>query len=79
LRYYKQRRRQPTIQKSGGLFKGDALQVMRQFPSAQFRVIVTSPPYNLRNSSGHGLRDGRAAANGTMRRYYKVTINMQIA
>jgi len=57
--YYKQRRRQPTIQKTGGLFKGDALQVMRQFPSAQFRVIVTSPPYNLRNSSGHGLRDGR--------------------
>ncbi|MGB0232453.1 MAG: DNA-methyltransferase [Candidatus Puniceispirillaceae bacterium] len=32
---------------------------MRQFPSAHFRVIVTSPPYNLRNSSGHGLRDGR--------------------
>ncbi|MEK9708743.1 MAG: site-specific DNA-methyltransferase [Alphaproteobacteria bacterium] len=29
------------------------------FPSAHFRVIVTSPPYNLRNSSGHGLRDGR--------------------
>ena len=57
--YYKQRRRKPAIQKTGGLFKGDALQVMRQFPSAQFRVIVTSPPYNLRNSSGHGLRDGR--------------------
>lgn len=57
--YYKQRRRQPTIQKTGGLFKGDALQVMRQFPSAQFWIIVTSPPYNLRNSSGHGLRDGR--------------------
>lgn len=58
--YHKQhRRRHPTIQKTGGLFKGDALQLMRQFPSAHFRVIVTSPPYNLRNSSGHGLRDGR--------------------
>ena len=58
--YHKQhRRRHPTIQKTGGLFKGDALQVMRQFPSPHFRVIVTSPPYNLRNSSGHGLRYGR--------------------
>ena len=77
--YHKQhRRRHPTIQKTGGLFKGDALQVMRQFPSAHFRVIVTSPPYNLRNSSGHGLRYGRAA-NGTMRRYCKGMTNMMIA
>ena len=53
------RRRHPTIQKTGGLLKGDALQATRQFPSAHFRVIVTSPPYNLRHSSGHGLRDGR--------------------
>jgi len=58
--YHKQhRRRHPTIQKTGGLFKGNALQVMRQFPSAHFWVIVTSPPNNLRKSSGHGLRDGR--------------------
>ena len=58
--YHKQhRRRHPTIQKTGSLFKGDALQLIRQFPSAHFRVIVTSPTNNLRNSSGHGLRDGR--------------------
>ena len=57
--YHKQHlRRHPTIQKTVGLLKGDALQLMRRFPSAHFRVIVTSPPYNLRNCSGHGLRDG---------------------
>jgi len=56
--YNKQhRRRHLTIQKTGVLFKGDALQVIRQFPSAHFWVIFTSPPYSLRNSFGHGLRD----------------------
>ena len=38
---------------------GDALQVMRLFLSSQFRVIVTSLPFNSYNSSGHGLHDGR--------------------
>jgi len=37
----------------------DALAVMQQMPDAMFRVIVTSPPYNIRNSSGNGMRDGR--------------------
>lgn len=33
---------------------GDALELMKEIPPASFRVIVTSPPYNLRNSAGHG-------------------------
>ncbi len=28
-------------------------------PDGAVRVIVTSPPYNLKNSTGNGLRDGR--------------------
>ena len=30
-----------------------------RLPDSSFRGIVTSPPYNLRNSPGNGLRDGR--------------------
>jgi site-specific DNA-methyltransferase (adenine-specific) len=57
--YHRKRRGNPAIQKTGVLFHGDALALMQKFPSETFRAIVTSPPYNLRNSSGHGLRDGR--------------------
>lgn len=38
---------------------GDALAVMRQMPDASIDLVVTSPPYNLKNSSGNGMRDGR--------------------
>ena len=37
---------------------GDCLTVMRQMPDKSIDVVVTSPPYNLRNSSGGGMRDG---------------------
>jgi modification methylase len=32
---------------------------MRQFPSESIDLIVTSPPYNLKNSTGNGMKDGR--------------------
>src|SRR5947209_2147699 len=38
---------------------GDALEVMRQIPSESVDLIVTSPPYNLKNSTGNGMKDGR--------------------
>lgn len=38
---------------------GDSLDVMRRLPSGSVDLIVTSPPYNLKNSSGNGLKDGR--------------------
>src|SRR5260363_257151 len=38
---------------------GDALAVMRQIPDAGIDLVVTSPPYNLKNSTGNGLKDGR--------------------
>jgi modification methylase len=38
---------------------GDTLEVMRSIPDATIDLVVTSPPYNLKNSSGNGMKDGR--------------------
>ena len=38
---------------------GDAVSVMKQFPDNCIDLIVTSPPYNLKNSTGNGMKDGR--------------------
>ena len=51
--------RAPGRPAKGALLQGDALEVMAKMPDSSFKAIVTSPPYNLRNSSGNGLRDGR--------------------
>jgi modification methylase len=32
---------------------------MRQLPDSSIDLIVTSPPYNLKNSTGNGMKDGR--------------------
>ena len=32
---------------------------MRKLPAASVRLVVTSPPYNIKNSTGNGLKDGR--------------------
>jgi site-specific DNA-methyltransferase (adenine-specific) len=37
----------------------DALEFMRSLPDASVDLVVTSPPYNLKNSSGNGMKDGR--------------------
>lgn len=38
---------------------GDVLEIMRQMPSESIDLVVTSPPYNLKNSTGNGMKDGR--------------------
>lgn len=38
---------------------GDALSTMKQIPDSSIDLIVTSPPYNLKNSTGNGMKDGR--------------------
>ena len=38
---------------------GDSLDIMKQIPDESIDLIVTSPPYNLKNSTGNGLKDGR--------------------
>lgn len=38
---------------------GDVIEVIEQMPDKSIDLIVTSPPYNLKNSSGNGMKDGR--------------------
>ncbi|MDR2560856.1 MAG: hypothetical protein LBC63_03680 [Holophagales bacterium] len=38
---------------------GDSLEVMATIPSGSVDLVVTSPPYNLKNSTGNGMKDGR--------------------
>lgn len=38
---------------------GDCLTVMKQIPDKSIDLAVTSPPYNLKNSTGNGMKDGR--------------------
>ena len=43
------------------LHQGDALAILSQLPSASIGLIVTSPPYNVRNSTGHGINSASSA------------------
>lgn len=38
------------------IIHGDCLEVMRSMPSQSVDIIITSPPYNLLNSTGNGLK-----------------------
>lgn len=38
---------------------GDCVELMDKMPAASVDLVVTSPPYNLRNSTGNGMKDGR--------------------
>lgn len=38
---------------------GDVLKEMRKIPDSCLDLVVTSPPYNLKNSTGNGMKDGR--------------------
>lgn len=38
------------------IIHGDCLNVMRSIPSKSIDIIITSPPYNLLNSTGNGLK-----------------------
>ena len=44
---------------SGAMLHADCLDLIARLPDSRFRAVVTSPPYNFRNSSGNGMRDGR--------------------
>ncbi len=38
---------------------GDSIDEMKKMPAESIDLVVTSPPYNLKNSSGNGMKDGR--------------------
>lgn len=37
---------------------GDCVEVMKTFPDESIGLVVTSPPYNLKNSTGNGMKKG---------------------
>lgn len=43
----------------GKLILDDAVEAMKQIPDKYVDLVVTSPPYNLKNSTGNGMKDGR--------------------
>lgn len=51
---------------------GDVLEVVRHIPTGAIDLIVTSPPYNLKNSTGNGMKDGRGGkwANAALQNGY---------
>lgn len=51
---------------------GDSLEVMCQMPDKSIDLAVTSPPYNLKNSTGNGMKDGRGGkwANAALQKGY---------
>ena len=51
---------------------GNAVDVMKQIPDESVKLVVTSPPYNLKNSTGNGMKDGRGGkwANAALQKGY---------
>jgi len=51
---------------------GDAVEVMKKIPDGAVDLVITSPPYNIKNSTGNGLKDGRGGkwANAALQKGY---------
>lgn len=51
---------------------GDAIEIMKKIPEGAVDLVVTSPPYNLKNSTGNGMKDGRGGkwANAALQNGY---------
>lgn len=51
---------------------GDAVAEMTKLPDKCIDLVVTSPPYNLKNSTGNGMKDGRGGkwANASLMKGY---------
>ena len=60
---------------TGKVHQGDAVDLMDKMPALSVDLIVTSPPYNLRNSTGNGMKDGRGGkwANAALMDGYDTT------
>ncbi len=51
---------------------GDTIRIMEKIPDGAVDLVVTSPPYNLKNSTGNGMKDGRGGkwANAALKNGY---------
>jgi len=41
------------------IINGDTVEIMKKIPTGTIDLVVTSPPYNLKNSTGNGMKDAR--------------------
>ena len=41
------------------IINGKAVEIMKKIPTGTIDLVVTSPPYNLKNSTGNGMKDAR--------------------
>ena len=41
------------------IINGNAVEMMKKIPTGTIDLVVTSPPYNLKNSTGNGMKDAR--------------------
>ena len=57
---------------SNKIICGSAVEVMKQIPNESVDLVITSPPYNLKNSTGNGMKDGRGGkwANAALQKGY---------
>ena len=59
---------------------GDTMEVMKQLPSNSIDLVVTSPPYNLKNSTGNGMsantKSGKWAGNPLQNGYSHYSDNI---
>lgn len=42
----------------GKVHHGDCIDLLNQMPAGSVDAIITSPPYNIKNSTGNGLKNG---------------------
>lgn len=42
----------------GRIIQGDCIEVMQSLEPQSIKLVVTSPPYNIKNSTGNGLKNG---------------------
>ena len=48
------------------LIQGDVVEVLKTIPDGVFDFGFTSPPYNLKNSTGNGMKEHRVGKWDTM-------------
>ena len=51
---------------------GDVIEIMGKIPPETIDLVITSPPYNIKNSTGNGLKEGRGGkwANARLQKGY---------
>ncbi len=69
-----QKRQEPSFADTflNKIICGDVVDVMKRIPDGSIDIVVTSPPYNLKNSTGNGMKDGRGGkwANAALQKGY---------